>query len=365
MHTKRFFWGITMAAILGTNPVASDSIPSDGLTEIRTRKTIQSQLVDSVDIIDKNMVPVGAKKPGYHIWQDTKNPYRGKASYRFYAQDDKQTRIEMTALFATAKDIAEMTEQQVKAHKAAKSLYHFGKGMIKAGETWTYEYGLYLPSSLNAHSQGIISQWHGIPDRTTVMLPNGTLKTYSLEAFNSEILSQMYFVGPIGHNVTTKQANGYKVDQGGYPPMSLKVGNGSLYLLVRADYARVTDKTDRVNLRPPKTGPKTSPKGSKHVSIPFMKRLDKLPRDTWIDMKWEIRWPSWPAGGHTKPPKGTIKLSMDGIEVLSWVGPLGNNDAHPPYFKYGIYKAGPNGMDVSLAGFKQYGPSKTNKRTRE
>jgi hypothetical protein len=48
---------------------------------------------------------------------------------------------------------------------------------------------------------------------------------------------------------------------------------------------------------------------------------------------------------------------MDGIQVLSWSGPLGNNDALPPYFKYGIYKAGPDGIEVGLAGFRQYLPA--------
>ena len=277
-----------MASLSGNSRAASELGSSDGLVEIRTRKNIQWEVVSPSEVIDETMVPVGSSKPGYHIWRDKTNLYHGKPSYRFYAQDDKQTRVEMTALYVTEKDIAGMDDRVAKAHVAAKSLYHFGQGMIRAGEVWTYAYGLYLPSTLTAGSQGILSQWHGIADRTTVVLPEGTLKAYSLETFNSEILGAMYFVGPIGHDRQTNQPNGYKVDQGGYPPISLKVGDGLLYLLVRTDYARVTDKEDRINLRPPQTGPKASPGGTKEVSVVFSRRLDELPKNAWIDMKWEI-----------------------------------------------------------------------------
>lgn len=87
-----------MAALFGNSQAVSDIVPSEGLTEIRARKSIQWEVVDPVDIIESIMVPVGSNKPGYHMWLDTKNLYRGKPSYRFHAQDDKQTRVDTASI---------------------------------------------------------------------------------------------------------------------------------------------------------------------------------------------------------------------------------------------------------------------------
>ena len=47
--------------------------------------------------------------------------------------------------------------------------------------------------------------------------------------------------------ISSGKPNGYYVDQGGYP-LSLKIGGGYLHLYARADFNKVTDKSDRVNL---------------------------------------------------------------------------------------------------------------------
>ncbi|MCG8554626.1 MAG: polysaccharide lyase [Proteobacteria bacterium] len=324
------------------------------LTEITARSNVQTGIHTPSELIDCNMVPVGSSGTGYQIWRDPKNLYNGNPSYRFLMVDDSKTRVEFSALYVTAVDIAGLTQQQIDANVAAKSLYHYGRGMATTGEAWVYEYGLWLPGTLDASSKGIISQWHGVPDRTTVVDPQGKLHRYTLERFTTEVLSRMYFMGTDGYDLTTDQPNGYRVDQGGYPPMSLKVGEGYLYLLARADYNRVTDKTDRLGLSPPSSGPKRSPLGTKTISLPYMQLLSDLPKGQWIDMKWTIVWSEWAPDGSGILNDGRIELSMDGRQVLDWTGPIGNNDEHGTYFKYGIYKAGASGMEVRLAGFSQH-----------
>ena len=320
--------------------------------EISERINIQTEVVTPSQLIGGNMIPVGSKGLGYEIRKDTQNQYKGNTTFHFLRKDDQKTRVEFSSAFITSFDIQELSKKQIDQHIAAKSLYHFSKGIVGKGQPWVYEYGLWLPKSINQKTQAIISQWHGVADRTTIQTPEGEIKTFSLETFNDKILTRMFFKKNLGFDKTTKKPNGTRVDQGGYPPVSLKLGDGFLYLLARADFSRVTDKSDRVNLRPSQVGKiKYSPLRTKVVTIPFAKKLDSLPREQWIDMKWVITWSEWNPSG--KRTNGSILLFMDGKKVIDWNGPLGNNDDHGTYFKYGLYKTGATGAEIKLSGFRQ------------
>ena len=358
------FTYLSFTAFMANAQIAApcvDPIPVE-LTEIKARTNVQISIQTKASLIDCNMVPVGANRDGYHLWRDPNNLYQGKPSYHFYMKDDKTNRVELSSAFVTQENIDKLSKDKIDENIAAKSLYHYGQGFVTKGEAWTYEYGLWLPSSLDKKSKGIISQWHGVVDRTTVSDPSGNLTNYSLSDFNSYVLTKMRFKGSIGYDLKTNKENGYKVDQGGYPPLSLKVGEGNLYLLARVDHNRITDKTDRINLRPPQKKSKAkavmqmkrSKGGSKEISIPFWKPLTELPKDQWIDMKWEIVWSDWADNGRGILNDGSIRLWLDGKQVLDWVGPIGNNDEHGTYFKYGIYKPGASGIEVRLAGFNQF-----------
>eukprot|EP00406_Dinophysis_acuminata_P073418 CAMPEP_0179246864 /NCGR_PEP_ID=MMETSP0797-20121207/19313_1 /TAXON_ID=47934 /ORGANISM="Dinophysis acuminata, Strain DAEP01" /LENGTH=404 /DNA_ID=CAMNT_0020954465 /DNA_START=1 /DNA_END=1212 /DNA_ORIENTATION=- len=314
-------------------------------TAIERREDVQQTIINASDILDCNMVAVGAKGPGYTIVRDAANTYNGTPSYRFHVDDDGANRVELSAAFVTQEDIdaANLTQAEIAEHVAAKSLYHFGGGFATPGQAWTYEYGVFLPSSLNSTSKGIISQWHGVPDRTTVMDPDGAITKYSLHDFNSQILTEMYFNKTTGYDINATTPNGYMVDQGGYPPLALKVG---MYLVARADHRRITDKTDRVNISPPRQRRKRSKGRTKEVSSPYQVQLSALPSDTWIPLKFVIVWSRWKGDGSGIESDGSIKMYVNGTQVVDWSGPLGSNDEHGPYFKYGIYKPGATGIDV-------------------
>ncbi len=317
----------------------------------------QADIVPESQILDCSMIPIGATNiSGYGIWRDPDKLYKGMPSYHFKMKDDKERRVDLQALYVTQSDIVEagLTQQEIQDHQSVLSLYHFGKGEAKKGERWVYEYGLYLPSSIDSNSSGIITQWHGMPDRTTMKKPDGTVVKYALNDFKTQIMSTMYFKRAIAYNKSSDKENGYIRDYGGNPPVALKVGDGYLYLVCRVDYSRVTIPGERIHMRPPLASSKTSPEGNKKIFGVWEKRLSQLPKNQWMDMKFEIYWSKWKNDGSGIIDDGNIKFYVDGKLLADWSGPLGNNDEHGSYFKYGIYVPGSDGIEVWAAGFNQY-----------
>ncbi|WP_175404526.1 heparin lyase I family protein [Endozoicomonas atrinae] len=216
----------SVPAFFSAQALAAPPLPEsrDTLVEVRERYNIQLDVVEEKELLAGKMLPVGANKPGYHIWEDRENRYNNQPSYHFYMKDGKTKRVELSTIYTTAEDIEHLNRRELKEHNAAKSIYHFGTGMVERGEEWIYEYGLWLPSSMDETTQGIISQWHGTADRTTILTPEGEVITYSLEDFNKKVLTKMEFKQNVGMDPKTGKPNGYFIDQGGYPPLSLKMG---------------------------------------------------------------------------------------------------------------------------------------------
>ncbi len=303
------------------------------------------------------MIPIGSPKAeGFEIWRDPQMLYNGKPSYRFKMVDNSKTRVELQNVFVTQEDLDEagLTQQDIEDQIALKSLYHFGKGEAKKGETWMYEYGLYLPEVLK-DMKGIITQWHGMPDRTTIVTPEGDTIKVPEDEFLRDYLSVMYFNGPTGYNKSDDAVNGYSLDAGGYPPMSLQVKNGYLYLICRLDRPRVTmDSRDRVHIYPPNMPESaTSPLGNNTVYGIWSQVMDELPMEEWIDMKLIVKWSNFAEDGSGVLDEGFVRLYMNGELKADWTGYIGNNDEHGTYFKYGLYVPGPNGLEVRVGDFRQ------------
>ncbi|WP_242203522.1 heparin lyase I family protein [Aestuariivivens insulae] len=318
----------------------------------------QGDIIPTDKIIDCHMIPIGSPNaPGFEIWRDPQMLYNGKPSYRFKMIDQSKTRVELQTLFVTQQDLDEagLTNQDIEDHVATKSLYHFGKGEAKKGETWRYEYGLYLPEGLKDMT-GIITQWHGMPDRTTVVTPEKDTIYVPHKEFVDDYLSVMYFNGAIGYNKSDDTVNGYILDAGGNPPMALRVKNGYLYLICRLDRARVTnDRDERIHIYPPNNFPEsaTSQEGNKTVYGIWSQPLSELPIEQWIDMKIDVKWSKFAEDGSGVLDEGFVKLYMNDELKANWTGYIGNNDEHGTYFKYGLYVPGPNGLEVRVGDFRQ------------
>ncbi|WP_258103488.1 polysaccharide lyase [Marinoscillum sp. MHG1-6] len=323
--------------------------------------THPEKTIISVDrILDCSMVPIGAPyayDEGYQIVRDPEILYHGIPSYYFKMESDARTRVELQSLFVTQADLDEvgLTKQDIQDHIATKTLYHFGKGEAKKGETWSYEYGLYLTEELRTMS-GIISQWHGMPDKTTLVTPANDTIYVPHKEFVDDYLSVMYFNEAIGYNKSDDTVNGYIVDAGGNPPMGLKVKNGYLHLVCMIDRARVHSSTkERIHIYPPNNFPEsaTSPEGNKTVYGLWAQKLSELPVEQWIDMKFVVRWSNFAADGSGVLDEGIVKFYMNGELKVDWTGYIGNNDEHGTYFKYGLYVPESNGLEVRVGDFRQ------------
>ena len=345
-------------------PILSDRVPCvDEIPEtpykIRYDYTAAVDIIPERNVIDCSMIPIGSPNvPGFEIWRDPNMLYNGKPSYHFKMKDQSERRVEFQNVYVTQSDIDEagLTEQEVSDHQLTRSLYHFGKGEAKKGETWIYEYGLYLPETITSQL-GIITQWHGMPDRTTIHTPTNDTIYYKHSDFISQILSKMYFNQSIGYDKQTEQPNGYILDYGGNPPVALRVRNGYLYLLARLDRARITnDRDERIHIYPPNNFPEsaTSPEGNKTVFGVWSKPLSEIPLNEWIDMKFEIRWSNFAEDGSGVLDEGNIKIFMNGELMADWTGYVGNNDEHGTFFKYGLYVPGENGLEIRVGDFRQH-----------
>ncbi len=146
-----------------------------------------------------------------------------------------------------------------------KTVYHYGKGIGKQGSSRKYIFSVYIPSTLRSDVTTIFAQWHGMPDRTLVSTPEGVVKKLTDVEF-ADLYDRMIFKKNIAHDkieVTNKKgkitykagnANGWLIEQGGYPPLAFGFAQGYFYIKANSDRKWLTDKTDRCNADVDKVG---------------------------------------------------------------------------------------------------------------
>ena len=83
------------------------------------------------------------------------------------------------------------------------------------GDTVTYDWYIKFPNPINPESSGLISQWHGKPDKTLTVDPNGTLKYNTLDEF-IELMETMDITSEADRGWATDketgERNGWRVD---------------------------------------------------------------------------------------------------------------------------------------------------------
>ena len=69
----------------------------------------------------------------------------------------------------------------------------------------------------------------------------------------------------------------------------------------------------------------------------------EFPFGQWQHFDWRVKWSAMSNANHGSHRNGSIQLSINGTQVVNWVGPIGRNDGgRLPYFKIGVYN--PSGI---------------------
>ena len=154
---------------------------------------------------------------------------------------------------------------------------------------------------------------------------------------------------------------GWKVEQGGYPPLAFGFSGGYFYIKANSDRRWFTDKTDRCNANAAKARvmePVTSE--FKASTIAARMPFEEFPKERWVTFTVEIDWTQYGGEAETivRPGRLDVRMTCDGRtdhlvndeQIL-----IGRNDEDGYYFKFGIYRVGDSTEPVSynLAGYSQ------------
>lgn len=359
------------------------------------RVSPQDEFAAPSSIIDGEWVAVGTRAE-HAIAKDYSLPFDGKPSYRFelksddntlegYAKGETKGRAELAYCYAVAEDVKHLSAEQIADMITAKKVYHYGKGSCEQGSTRYYRFSVYIPSSLPSNVNTIFAQWHGMPDRTLLQTPDGTIKKVTDAEF-SKIAAHVIFKKDTGYDkipVTNKDGspkldargnpvfkadtkpNGWLVEQGGYPPLAFGFSNNYFYIKANSDRKWLTDKTDRCNIEPSEAKILVPRKSVyKASTIAYKMPFADFPKDKWVTFTLKVEWTTYGGEKESIVKPGILDVKMDykdnGREIAENIVKnaqvlIGRNDDMGYYFKFGIYRVGNSTVPVSyhLAGYRE------------
>lgn len=364
----------------------SKETPRNGLVPLKERVNVQADSAKINQIIDGCWVAVGTNKP-HSVQHDYSLPFKGKPSYRFELKEDDNTlegyekgetkgRAELSYCYATSADFRGLPANEYVNAQKMKTVYHHGKGSCPQGSSRTYEFSVYIPSSLRKDVSTIFAQWHGMPTRTLVSTPQGDVRKLSVEEF-LDLDNRMIFKKDIAYDKVEKKdkngnivykagkPNGWLVEQGGYPPLAFGFSGGWFYIKANSDRKWLSDKTDRCNANPEKQEVMKPVKSNyKASTIAYKMSFEDFPKDCWITFKVKIDWTVYGKESEKILKPGKLDVQMKylekGKEVSSHLVDnkqilIGRNDDDGYYFKFGIYRVGNSTTPVcyNLAGYSE------------
>lgn len=380
---------LTLLAALGISATASAQ--EERLVPITARVNVQADSARMDQVIDGRWVAVGTNKK-QAILRDYTRPYKGQPSVRFtlgrndntlqgYAPGETKGRAEFSFCYATAQDFEGVSSKDYEAAQRIKTVYHHGKGICPQATKWTYTFAVYIPSTLDREVSTIFAQWHGMPDRTLVTTPTGEVKRLPIEEFLSMADTVIIKKDTAFERIetTTKEGKkrikagkptGWKVEQGGYPPLAFGFSGGWFYIKANSDRRWFSDKTDRCNASAAKTGCMESVSSEfKTSTIAYREPFEEFPKDCWIRFTVEIDWTKYSGESQKVVENGRLDVKMsyeqqdrkgrtkqiDRHIVNNEPIEIGRNDEDGYYFKYGIYRVGGSTAPVSynLADYEQ------------
>ena len=353
-----------------------------GYEPLPERVNIQADSARMSQVIDGEWVAVGIRKPEA-LGRDHTRMYAGKPSYRFtlgrddntlegYAPGETKGRSELSWCYATAADFAALPDKTYTDAQRMKTVYHHGKGICPQGTSWSYTFSVRSPSELSPEVSTIFAQWHGMPDRTLVTAPDGRVMKLPAEEFlamqdtvvikKDTAYERVETTDRKGNKVwKAGKPTGWKVEQGGYPPLAFGFSGGYFYIKANSDRRWFTDKTDRCNANAAKARvmePVTSE--FKASTIAARMPFEEFPKERWVTFTVEIDWTQYGGEAETivRPGRLDVRMTCDGRtdhlvndeQIL-----IGRNDEDGYYFKFGIYRVGDSTEPVSynLAGYSQ------------
>ena len=353
-----------------------------GLESIPERVNIQVDTARREQIIDGEWVAVGIRKEGA-LCRDYTRMYAGKPSYRFslgredntlagYTPGETKGRSELAYCYAVAEDFASLADKAYADAQKMKTVYHHGKGICPQGSSWRYTFSVYIPEELDSGVSTIFAQWHGMPDRTLVTDPEGRVRQLSTAEFvalhdtvvikKDVVYSCVETTDRKGRTVRKAgKPTGWRVEQGGYPPLAFGFSEGWFYIKANSDRRWFTDKSDRCNAGPDKVGAMQSMQSEfKCSTIAAKMPFAEFPKERWVTFTVEIDWTVYGGEASTivRPGRLDVEMRCDGQSrklVDNQKILIGRNDEAGYYFKFGIYRVGGSTEPVcyNLAGFSQ------------
>lgn len=319
------------------------------------RVNTQKEMIDSSCVIDHQFVPIGVKR-GYSI---SKKGVYPDEYFRFElkgAQDNTldsgdRGRAELSNCYADQKNVMDnfKDKREFLFRKEIKDVYRYCDQKQKPGEEAVYRFSIRLPDNF-ADLNAIVAQWHGTNDRLLYKDTNG-----HIQKLNTRTISAYKTV--LNH--------GGKFEQGGYPPLSLKVSDGRIYLMARNDPDVYTEKTDRCNIAGtdiPNMMTETERhclEEDKSITIIYSQAIqpahgtapDALKAGEWIDFFVDVKFSEYKNYQKNMnivditPGHVNLWIKRNGVyqgNAIHWEGSLGRNDDTGTYFKFGIYRLGGN-----------------------
>lgn len=365
------------------------------IVPVMSRVSIQDELADEASVIDNQWAAVGTGAE-HAIGKDYSILFEGKPSFHFelnnqdntlegYNAGETKGRAELSFCYAQKEDVKMFTPEQIADLVTAKKIYHYGKGACKQASTMYYKFSVYIPSSLSSDVNTIFAQWHGMPDRTLLQTPDGTVKKVTDAEF-SKIAANVIFKKDTGYdkvpvknkdgsdrldakgNPVYKAAakpNGWLVEQGGYPPLAFGFSNHFFYIKANSDRKWLTDKTDRCNIDPEKAEVLVPHKSEyKASTIAYKMPFADFPKDRWVTFTIKVQWTAYGAEKENIVKPGLLDVNMIYDKNNKQVSEnivknaqllIGRNDEMGYYFKFGIYRVGNSTVPVAynLAGYKE------------
>lgn len=327
--------------------------PRGEVRQITVRTSAQMDIAGEDDIIDNAWIAIGSgHRRGAELVVDTETPYRGKPVFRFSARDDAVNRIELSEVYGSVENLASLTKKERDAAIAIKDGY-INSEVGRFGDTVTYEWSTRFPEAMTDETKGIFAQWHGRPDRTLIQDEKGT-RVLSAPEFLRLQESIEFREDGWGYNRETGERTSLRVDcAAGGPIGAFKVGMGHIYLLARSEAARRSDSSVKLRPKPTHDIGHSISQGSKEAALVWKLPLSRVPIDEWMDCKVRIHYSEYAADADRVTGPGRVTVWMNGKQVADWKGNIGKNDILGPYFKFGIYKPGPDGFKVDHSGYKR------------